>query len=121
MDELLQELLTEIQNNADELIDTDIEHCNEYFVEQNLWRLPINILEKGITTIRDEEEFTWILSSLQAVQETCRNKANWLIYKALDAPLTVIDAALERYGSEVFKNGTWADYPELLQDSLEMI
>ena len=116
MDELLQELLTEIQNNAGDLIDDDIEHCNEYFVEQNLWRLPINILEKGITTIRDGEEVTWVLSSLQNVQETCREKANWLIYKALDEPLTVIDAALERYGSEVFKNCTWTDYPELLRD-----
>ena len=116
MDELLQELLTEIQNNANELIETEIEHCDEYFVEQNLWRLPVSILAKGITTINEEEEFTWILSSLQAVQETCRESANWLIYKALDEPLTVIDIALKQYGSEVFKNGTWTEYPELMQD-----
>ena len=112
MDKLLQEILSD---------NTDMEHCDEYFVEQNLWRLPTNILAKGITTIYEEEELTWILSSLQNVQETCRKKANWLIYKALDEPLTVIESALEYYGAEVFKNSTWEDYPELLQDLPAMI
>ena len=116
MDELLQKILIEIQNNPDDLLDTDIEHCNEYYVEQNLWRLPVNLLAKGITTIHDDEEFGWIKSSIQETQKTCREKANWLIYKALDDRLTVIDAALEHYGADVFKNETWADFPELQQD-----
>ena len=112
------ELTDDMISKIIEGLKKDDELCDEYYIEQNLWRLPVGLLMLGITSIEDPDDKNEVRESIAAVQKESREKSNWLIYKALDNPNYVIELALKHYGGDVFKKENWADYPELIQDSL---
>ena len=109
------ELTDDMENELKEILENDdYEPCDEYYIEQNLWRLPVGLLMLGITSISNDDDENNVRESILAVQKESREKANWLIYKALDDPNYVIELALNHYGSEVFKMRKWDEYPELM-------
>ena len=116
MSDKINNILNLLINHADEYFEDELEFSDEAYVELNLWRLPIEMLMQGITSVTAEDDLENIRQAIVNVQKTSSEKANWLIYGAMDDHFKVIDLALETYGADVFINGTWSDYPELIQD-----